>query len=219
MPVARPRLDQVTDAAVQAALAILGQSDLYRLLEAPATSATETLRGLTDRLYNEVRTAADKTDPKVNAKQTLVGHCRTVFASDAEREKYDNTLAWHRLDGIRQLAETAGGEGRIKAAVSDKLIEAGRKLHLSREDVVGVIEEVAAKKKWSVEVPTSPTTDLERCGACGEPGLPGQKSCPTCSTPFRLPCPKCGSANPSGARVCGNLACRFEVGNMPLAER
>jgi predicted RNA-binding Zn-ribbon protein involved in translation (DUF1610 family) len=219
--VAKPRLDQGTEDAIASALTLLGMADLYALLGLSASISTRELLRAADTEYQKIRTHSDRTRPDVNARQELLGHCMTLFSSESEREKYDNSLAWQRMKEIEKLTEAAGaGEGRIPAQVTDELLKQGKKLGLSQEDVTTVITDVASRKRWPLEVPSVASSEsLVRCSACGELSASRDKACSACGTPFQIACPQCGTSNPTGATHCSSGSCRFEVGNMPLAER
>lgn len=213
-----PVLDSTIQEQISAALRIADAADLYALLKLPKSTSSRELHQRSDAEYQQIRTHGDKTQPDVNARQELYGLCLKIFASDGERDKYDNALAQQRLKSIMSLAEAAGaGEGRIVAKVMDELIKEGKKGGLAQEEVVASVVEVATRRKWTVEVPSVPSAQsLQVCGACGALGPIG-KNCSQCGASYEIACPKCRATNVNGARTCVN--CRFEIGDMPLAER
>jgi hypothetical protein len=218
---AKPRLDASLEKEIRSFLLIAGASDLYALLDVQRSTTTTELRRRADEKYQEVRTHGDKTRADVNARDKLLGHCLKIFDDEAQRAKYDSSLASERLKDIEDHARTAGaGEKRLRAAVSDELIRLGRKKGLSQEEVVAVLVEIAAQGKWVLEVPAAaPSPSPACCGNCGDLGAPGAKGCPACGMPYEIACPKCKAINPTAAQICCNVSCRFEVGNMHLAER
>src|SRR5207244_12122189 len=126
--------------------------------------------------------------------QELTGHCMKVFASEMDREKYDNTLAYAELARIRMLAEAAGaGEGRIPPAAMDQLIEAGKKQNLSRDEVIDAVREVVKKHPgWYVEVPQQPLgPEQPLCGGCGVLEALILALCQNIGTTFKRCCNRC----------------------------
>lgn len=216
----RPRIDMVLNDEIRKNLTLLGKTDLYHYLGAPRSAGNKTLQELAGKEYQDTRNNANKT-PEVTARGELVGHCLKLFTTDAEREKYDNSLAWNELEEIRKLAEAAGaGEAKIHARVMADLIARGRKEGLAEGDVVDVVGEVASKRKWAVEVLSGGSgITFEKCGVCGELVPAGTAICTDCGAPLTILCPKCKTPNSTSNRACARAGCGFAIGDMPLANR
>jgi hypothetical protein len=219
-PAPGPLLESTTFKSIQATLTRLQLPDLYAFLDMPRTCTAGELRKRADQLYGEVRLVANKT-AEVTTRQELVGHALNVFRSEEERTRYDNSLADQKLDSIRQLAETAGaGSGRLTVEVMDALLEQGAREGIPLAGVRQALIELAQRRGWPIAEPVKPSVaDRQRCGVCGELGLPAEAGCKRCGTPFRLTCPKCQTLNTSEARFCTRLGCGFAIGNMALAPR
>jgi tetratricopeptide (TPR) repeat protein len=203
---------------IQRNLRFLGKPDLYEFLGAPYTTSARVLKDLADRKYQEQRNLPKS--PEVTANQELIGQCLSLFANEAQRARYDNTLKWLELEEIRRLAENAGtGEGKISAKVTEELIRRGKKENIASEKVIAAVREVADRRKWLVEVSVGGPVEFltQRCGRCKNVDPTAATHCSICRWPLKVECPVDKTVNPSDAAACAK--CAFAIGDMPQAER
>jgi hypothetical protein len=192
----------------------LNKDNLYDFLELGQSTESRLLQQKADTLSVGVLKKGTKT-----ANDTLVselsGYCRTIFANDTERAKYDETLRIEQYDGIKsKIDDITKVSKKIEASQIEKLIKEAREKRLDPDEAMAVIEEYAAKRGFPMVIPAKlmdGIRQLRRCGYCGHLNAVEKKHCTNCSQPLLSSCPRCGKEIPSEDNACGS--CGFPTGN------
>jgi tetratricopeptide (TPR) repeat protein len=189
-------------------LSLIKKRDLYDFLELTPRSGLETLSQKAKETYNK-NIRLGKKDDESTAANRLSGHAQTIFSSQMEKEKYDNTIAIEAMEGLHGLIEVAGGDKFISLDALDALVRQAIERGVNRDDSRAYIEEYAEKRDWRVQSTEKlPSHDLKLCGFCSTLARsPNDTHCPRCREPLSLPCPRCGSMTPTHDERCSKCAC------------
>lgn len=215
-PAARPTLDNAIRKPIEDNLAILEKPDLYAFLGLSRTASLTALLNRSRELNAQALANNNKT-AEVGAQQVLSGFGLSLFKTEAERQKYDNTLDQQGLRELEPQIDLAGLGGRITAQRMEQLLRLAREKGVGLDEARAYIVAHAAKKKWSVEVATEvQAAKLQRC-VCGVLSPEQATACGACGEPLRVECPRCRTVNPSENRACSS--CGFSVGDAALVRR
>lgn len=202
--------------AIEIGLALVGVDDLYALVGLTASAKTTNLRKAVDEQLEKWR---HKIDPVTDERKKMLGEAGALFSSDAERAKYDATLANARLNPIGELIERAARDQFISLEVFNALVAEGVKRGASLEATRAFILIYAAKRKFKVqEAQPAPVREQLVCANCRvihamERSL---TVCTNCGVSLFQQCPKCGKPSPVTERTCPT--CRFAIGDAPDVE-
>lgn len=216
---ARPALEPSLAKDIQRRLDQLGKSTLYDFLEMAETAENRLLVLRARDLYDGVQRKAAKT-PQDTMTAELSGHCLSLFGSDTERARYDETLRLQTYESIKTNADTmAAVSKRLELSQVNELLRQARVSGLDVDEAGAILEEHAASKRYVLLMPADTTAvkNLLRCGHCKQLNDPGETYCTRCSKPLKTPCPKCNRALKSEDRACGN--CGFPIGNSGWIEQ
>ncbi len=213
---AKEQIDKVTASAIRRDLEHLGLASLYQFLDLRPQSSPRALADRADEIYKENQRLG-KTDADASAQNELAGLCKKLFRDEGEKEKYDNTLALEAMEGLKDNLELAGSDRIINRAELDDLVRQARQRGVSAEDARAYIEDYAAKRKWGVQSDAElESVDGQDCGFCGALAPSGARQCPGCGEALEIPCPRCGTENPTHNAAC--TACGCLVGDAPLVK-
>lgn len=213
---ARPRaaaLEPGQAKEIRIRLDALGKVDLYDFLgigRADNARLTQRAREAYDAVQKKGSKSADDT-----IAAELAGHCLSIFKSDAERAKYDETLRLQAYESLKEKVDVIGQVAkRVDAKQMNELLRQAREQRLDPDEALAIIRELAAKRGFAIvetEQMVGAVKDLRRCGYCGQLNEKAKKHCVGCGQPLQEPCPKCAQPVASDESACG--ACGFPVGN------
>jgi hypothetical protein len=212
----KPTLERSVSAEITSRLERVGKKDLYDFLGLTRTASLKALLEAARRTQLEALNNNNKT-AEVTATGELAGRCLTLFSSEDERRRYDNSLEQQRLYELDSLLEPAGASGRITPEVVEALLREALERGLELEDARQYIEAFALKRKWAIQVPAvSRWKDWQRC-ACGALLGPTEGHCGQCGLELSIACPRCTTATPAANRACAK--CGFPVGDATVVRR
>jgi len=220
---ARPKLEPSVAKAIRDELNTLKLNSLYDFLNlehSPKLSARSSPKSLYERgdaIYKEL-SRTGKTDEDTTLKMSLAGRSKSVF-KNAEKERYDNTLAMDVLTQLDKQLEIAGRDKFIETKELESLLQEAKKLGVTETVAMEYIEEHAAIKKWGVQKNTETTRiQLPICGYCDTMAAasPQDKHCQNCGEELVQPCPKCGKPTPTENAACSHCGCH--TGDGPLVK-
>jgi tetratricopeptide (TPR) repeat protein len=213
----REKLDAVTADSIRRNLEVLDCASLYELLGRRPQSSPEALQEAASELYRQSQ-GLGRTDAAATARNELAGIAKTVFADDAGKARYDNTLAVAAMEELKPALEAAGHDNFITREELETLLKQALKRGVASDRAREFIDDYAAKRKWKLQVDAAePATPLRVCGFCGEVIVgTSAKACPRCGESLELDCPRCGTKNPSQNSACERCGCR--VGDAPLVK-
>lgn len=218
------QLDPSKSKVIRSRLDTLGQTSLYTLLATvepgiDARATHERLSRAATALYQQAQRDMNKDDLRLQARQELAGHAMQIFATAADRARYDKTL---------ELAPVVELIAKYQSALTlVKRLEVGQvERFLTEATATGVAAEVAlalllkhfGTLKWSVLLPADAIQqvrqDQVRCEACQAWNETENEFCTVCGTRMRITCPSCGDTV-AGHGACGR--CGFPVGDYDWA--
>lgn len=214
---ARERLDPVVAGNIRRNLDLLGVASLYAFLDLPPTTSLALLRKEADETYkNLIRIGA--TDPVGSARSELAGLCLQVFTSDESRNRYNQTLATERMDGLLPLIQTAGADGHITLQGLETLIQKAGEKGVAPQDAEDWIRELAQVRGWRIQPGQPAAASLPQCGLCNTlVSDPKATRCSRCGKPLHVDCPRCGTSVPTTIVSCPQ--CGANAGDAPLVDR
>ncbi|MCB1034859.1 MAG: hypothetical protein KDD47_13600 [Acidobacteria bacterium] len=212
-----PSLDKALVAQIQKNLEHLGHGDLYEFLGLRPQSSPQALSDRAKALYGESlrRGRADGDSAALNE---LAGVCSKVFASDAEKAKYDRYRSEAAMEGLKPQLELAGADGVLERKEVEALLHLARQRGVERAVAEAFISDYEAKRKWRVQRmdPGQREPEPQLCGFCRALSPPEAARCKSCGEPLRLDCPRCGMSNPTADAACGR--CGARTGDAPLVK-
>lgn len=211
----KKRIDSTQAGNIRRNLDHLGLRTLYEFLALQPQSSPKALVERATEIYRENQRLG-RTTPEASAQNELAGICQRVFRSDEDKAKYDAHLAVEAMDGLKGSIELAGHDRLLSPREMDTLLRQARELGVSAEDARDYLEDYAAKRKWVIQRDVDlPSEELRRCGFCSTLAASASASrCTKCGEPLSMPCPKCGTENPTENAACEHCGCR--VGDAPL---
>lgn len=189
-------------------LDIIGHDSLYLFLGVNSGSPAENLHSHADKLYDEL-SRSGKTDSETKNNKDLYALARTVFADEAEKNKYDNTLADEILLPLNKRLEIAGRDKFIDAVeISDFLKEAST-LGVNNEVALGYLNALAKKRKWFVQQgEVTRSAKLRTCGYCNTMAdSENDQACRSCGQKLIQPCPSCNTPIATEYVTCTHCGC------------
>jgi predicted RNA-binding Zn-ribbon protein involved in translation (DUF1610 family) len=211
---AKPVLDASQMDQIRPKLKLLGAKDLYGFLELDRNASARSLYEQANRRNKELLQIG-KNDAETNTAKALCGHCMAIFGSDADKQKYDNALAVEAMDGMRPLIELAGGSGNfLSIEQQDELIRQARAQGVAAVDARAFIEQLAARRKWTLQRSGKkqlPSEQLRQCGHCWALAEKGVSHCSSCGEPLDIRCPRCSKLVPTEHIACEH--CGFRIGD------
>lgn len=215
----RPNLELSTAKDIQRKLENLGKNTLYDFLGMGSNTENRLLVERAKNLYDSIQRKASKT-PQDTLTSELSGHCLALFANDAERAKYDETLRLQAYEVIKANADTmAAVSKQLEGSQINLLLEQAREKGLDIAETQAILKEHAASKKYTLIIASGTvesTRELLRCGHCEHLNAKDKSFCTRCSKSLKVACPKCNRALTSEERACGN--CGFPIGNAPWTD-
>ncbi len=209
-------IDKVTASNIRRNLEHLKLASLYQFLELRPQSSPQALADRADEIYKENQRLG-RTDADASARNELAGLCKKLFRDEAEKEKYDNTLALEAMEGLKENIELVGADRIVNRAEMDGLIRQARERGVSIEDARAYVEDYAAKRKWVVQLDAETVAAaLKSCGFCDALAPADASRCPSCGEALELSCPRCGTENPTRNAACSACGCR--IGDAPLVQ-
>jgi hypothetical protein len=183
-------------------LGVVGQRDLYAFLGAGPKTPAASLHAEADRRNREIITRNQNT-PEATAAKELCGLAMKLFASDAGKQRYDNTLSLAVMEAMRSVIQASVSNGRITRAVLDRLVRDGAKQGMDRTRAQGFIVDLATAQGWFVDDEPLPVSDYPQCSICGAiADSKDQTNCGNCGHPFQIPCGNCGRQVPVANSHC-----------------
>jgi hypothetical protein len=215
---AKPQLDRAQMDQLQPKLKLVGAKTLYDFLSMNQRSSTRSLWEHADQ-RNKDLFRIGKHDAATDTAKALCGQCLAIFNSDANRQKYDNSVATEALDGMRQRIEVAGKTSSfLLIEQQDALVRQARELGVEAADARAFIENYAASRKWGLQkAKTLPSEELQQCGNCLALAKPGASHCGACGFALTIECPRCSNVVPTEHSAC--TACGFHIGDWDTIKR
>ena len=210
----KAQIDKVTASNVRRNLDHLGLASLYEFLELQPQSSPKALSDRAEEIYKENQRLG-KTDADASARNELAGLCKNLFQSEAEKEKYDNTLALEAMEGLKEKIELTGSDRFITQQEMDALVKLARQRGVPAEDARAYIEDYAVKRKWGIQPDVElAAEELKVCGFCSTLAPAGATQCARCGEALEISCPRCGARCPTQNAACESCGCR--IGDAPL---
>ncbi|MET9265617.1 zinc ribbon domain-containing protein [Amycolatopsis sp. NPDC004079] len=216
------RLDPSTAKSIAGLLAAVGEKSLYTLLfkADPTVGAKSPLPRLHQaaKRLSEKNLNREKHLPGVAETQALAGHAMSIFASEKEQARYDNTLALAPVDELMAKYQSAlNAIKRFEPGQVDQFlaeaVAAGAEADVAR----AMLMLHFGRLKWVVPFPADADPEeaaRQRCEACQARNDPENQFCLACGVRLRIECPAC-ARTVSGHGSCGG--CGFPVGDYDWA--
>jgi hypothetical protein len=214
---ARETIDPGQARKIRQGLEYLGLADLYEFLGMRPQSSPKALCDQADEIYKESMRSG-RTDAEASTRNDLAGYGKALFQDDAQKARYDNTLAIEAMEALKPNIELAAGDGVLSRQEMDALIRQARQRGVPAEDARIFIKNLAEKRKWIVPANESelPSETLRVCGFCSALAPGGAVRCVSCGEPLEMACPRCGARNPTNQAACVSCGCR--TGDAPLVQ-
>ena len=170
-----------------------------------------------DEIYKHL-SALGKTDQETTIKKQLAGYAKSVFKSEQEKLKYDNTLALKVVAELNPYIEVAGIDSFIETSELQTIMAQAKQRNIDQDIAMNHIESIAAKRKWGIQQQTTEqTTPLLQCGYCNTLAKSvNEKRCHDCGEVLIQPCPHCGTPTPTERSACPECGCH--IGDAPLVK-
>jgi hypothetical protein len=210
---ATPCLDSTRMAQLRPNLELLSVKDLYDFLAMNPNSSTRSLKEHADQMSRKLITDGGS-DPLSNAKKELCGSCMAIFGSDAEKQKYDNALAFEAMEGLRGTIDLAGSKNSyLTIEQQDVLLQQARQRRVSPADARAFLEKIARERRWGIQGVTKlPSEELRQCGNClALAKSPKASHCNECGHSLTIECPRCSNVVPTEDAAC--VKCGFPIGD------
>lgn len=178
---------------------------LYAFLGLEAGASVDQLQKAADAMGRQFL-ASGKRTPEGDLKQELCGLCKTVFADQAGKRRYDNYVELTRHPGLNDAVDEYAQNHQqcLSARVKERLIDfAVRHCELSVVDAAVYIDNYCAYMDYAV------AEDKVVCSRCGAENSARSADCVQCGEPLFIRCPSCGRRCAAGAKVCS--ACQFRL--------
>lgn len=219
------QLASSTSVAIRHNLDQLGEKSLYTLLatvdpKASRSSTSATLSQAAKALYLQTQQNMNKMDQRLIATQNLAGHAMSVFGSDSERARYDNTLDLAPVvDLFAKYRSALGTVKRFEPGQVEGFLDESVAAGVARDVALAMLlQHFERNLKWTVLVPANVSgqvrDDQARCGVCQAWNEVDNQFCVVCGTRVRITCPSCDTTVP-GHGSCGT--CGFPVGDYDWA--
>jgi hypothetical protein len=212
-PSDKPCLDSTRMAQLRPSLALLGVKNLYDFLEKNRRASARSLKEHADQL-NRRLISDGHSDPFSNARKELCGSCMAIFASDADKQKYDNALAFEAMEEMRGNIDLAGSKNNyLTIEQQDVLVEQARKRGVDAADARAFLGTIAATRKWGMQSATKlPSENRRQCGHCLALAKdPKAAHCSECGFSLTIECPRCSKVVPTQYAAC--TSCGFHIGD------
>lgn len=210
----RETLDPLIAKEIVKRLQGLNKLSLYDFLGLDENTESNFLLKKADTLYRAVTSKGAKSSEDTLVEE-LCGYCISIFKSQKERQKYDESLRLSIYEITKQKLDIAAQVTReIDARQMEQILQDARQKGLDPEETLSVIKEYAAQQKYTIVVPSGlieKYQDIRRCGYCKKLNDAANDYCTSCGKSLRDPCPKCNSPVLSDDMACG--ACGFPTGN------
>lgn len=179
-------------------------------------SSAQALFERADQIYKQL-SAVGKTDQQTTLQKQLAGHTKSVFKNEAEKVKYDNTLALKVVAELNPYIEVAGIDGFIETSELQTIMVQAKQRNIDPDIAMSHIESVAAKRKWGIQQTTEQATQLLQCGYCNALAKSvNEKRCHDCGEALIQLCPHCGTPTPTERSACPECGCH--IGDAPLVK-
>ncbi len=217
-PIRPPRLDRATESQIRRGLDAVGKADLYDFLGLSLGVSCATLQQKATEMQEIARRNQNQT-AYVKGQLELAGICSSIFRTEEQRARYDESLRLASLDEVLEEAKiTVGVQKFLSAKGLDGLLSLAKEKGIVQKEAREAIIEYARSNGWTVEVPGEFTADLQqRCGRCRTMQPLQNERCMSCGMALKVKCPKCNTINSSEARFC--TKCSFPTGDLPLVEQ
>lgn len=209
-------LDSSTMKDIELAVRKAGVEDLYSFLfgstKTGAGLPTSTLLAKAKEINKRAQDNANKTT-EVTLQVTISGYCSSQFASDAQRARYDVSLAERKFDRFLKSATIAAGPTRaLTAEQLQLLLEEASRSDLRPEDALERLTAEFRKKNFA-DLPLRAGQVL--CG-CGQFNAETSVCCSSCGEALRSACPRCAQQLQTRSTAC--TQCGFPVGHRLLVK-
>lgn len=214
----RNPLDSTIAKKISESLKIIEKVSLYDLLELSPTSSLKALQDNTKEKYSEFLKKSTK-NAEMTASQELLGLCKSIFKTEADRNSYDDTLILSRFITLAQeIDDVTKVNKMVNPELYDKLLKKAMSFGFIKEEAQECINQHCQKSNIAVQIPYKFSVDeMKQCGRCGTMNISEAKSCDSCAYSLEIECPnlKCKKQNRSSSKVC--IQCGFIIGDMPNA--
>lgn len=190
-----------------------GIKDLYDLLTSGKQlerSARISAARWKDMAKEDLAKLPQHNNQEVSDKKSLYQFCiHEAFASDAQKDAYDDYLAWRRVMDV--LEEAGEATAIVKQLEPKQVADYIDALH----EACGNEEDAAAYLKWYCEKhgialgQAAPSKAKSLCPLCDRLVDEDIKVCPHCGALQTVKCPECGEHNPLKNKHCQNCAYDF----------
>ncbi len=198
---AKPRLEPVIAKNIADHLTHLKLRSLYEFLGADHKSSPRRLAELAEEIYRDIRRRG-LTDADATARGELAGLCKTVFADDQQKQRYDTSLGDQVLMGLDDHLDLAGIGQFLDQEAMEGLIVRARQLGVSHEQAEEYVRAYAAKRNWRV-VTRAREAVLLLCGLCKTVArTAADQRCYNCGQLLIQSCPCCGKPCPTQDECC-----------------
>lgn len=197
-----------------------GYNDLYEmLLEGQGTKKTGLLKAsdLLSLVEDKRQAIGTKQSDENSVRKTALTLAKSLFKDESSREKYDEFLAWEKMDAVLQavVLQTTAIKQLDRAIgislVNDLIAASAAGTHpISKETAIEYIDAAlkANQASWIRPDEAELLTDQVQCIACRHLIPSGTNICTLCGSAQSVSCPKCGSEAPGNAEYCPH--CSFE---------
>ncbi|WP_078543659.1 zinc ribbon domain-containing protein [Litchfieldia alkalitelluris] len=187
---------------------------LYDFLNMTEDTSGATLVDLSEKMYRELlRKPAG--NASVEYQKDLYGLVKTLFKSEEERQKYDESLSQHRFNQMKLFIDLAAEQGVISEPVFKQLVIQANEEGLSQTEAENRIREYCVDKKYQLQlhINTAEQASINKftsCGYCGSINEEKSKCCVNCGHDLEQECIVCQTTSPTSVNNCRNCGTSFK---------
>lgn len=182
---------------------------LYDFLNMTEDADEKTLIDLSEKLYRELLRKPPGI-ASVDYQKDLCGLIKTVFKTNDERKKYDESLKKQRFSHMKLYIDLAAEQGAISAAVFEQLVIQSAEEGLSQHDAENLIQIYCGDMQYRLQLhsgghsPQDHTKKRNQCGYCGTYNEDQTKCCVSCGNDLEQECLVCQTVSPTNVKHCRN---------------
>jgi len=203
----KPKLEKSKLKEINDLLTMIEKKDLYDFLSLSKNSSLPLLQNRAEEILKESR---GKTDTENSRKSKLAGEAKSIFNSDSNKEKYDNSLSFINLEKLNKTLNVITANKVLTQDNISKLLKIAKKYGISEDEAESYIEEVANKRKCVI-VGNFSKIDVKSCVFCGEI-IENEQRCPGCGELVFQKCLVCSKDINITEKTCKN--CGFVIADL-----
>ena len=187
---------------------------LYDFLNMTEDTNGAALVDLSEKMYRELLRKPPGI-AEIDYQKDICGLIKTIFKSDEERQKYDESLSQLRFNSLKMFIDLAAEQGNISAPVYKQLVFQAIEEGLSKTDAENRIKDYCMDQKYQIQMnPTedqnSPSHKINSCGYCGQINEEQAKHCVNCGHDLEQECLVCHTVSPTSVNNCRNCGTSFK---------